>query len=267
MTITNNASLARRVAVTVAFLICVLGALSGSGLLGLVPVSEAADGLLSPETTQLAPASPAFSVWSLIYVALGAYAIWQWWDRDDPRGVGWLLAASMALNALWIVAVQLELIWVSVLVIVALLSVLAMAFRRVLRARPRSVLEALVADGTAGLYLGWVIIATGANLFAAVAGSGGEALARSAAWASVAVAVIACAGVGLAVVGRGRLAPAATLTWGLSWIAAARATAEPASNVTAVAAGVAGAVILLATALARVRAELRSSAATTCEQG
>ncbi|ROR71792.1 tryptophan-rich sensory protein [Bogoriella caseilytica] len=257
----------RQVAVTASFLICVLGAISGAGLLGLVPVSDAAGGLLSPESTQLAPASPAFSVWSLIYVALGAYTIWQWWDHSDPRALGWPLAASMLLNAVWIVTVQAGLIRVSVLVIAALLAVLVVVFRRCLRARPRSVVEAAVADGAAGLYLGWVIIALSANLAAAVAGSGGEGIARSAIWATAALAVIALAGVAVAVLGRGRLTVAATMAWGLSWIAVARATGEPASTVTAVAAGTAAAVILLATALARVRTELGSPPAAASEDG
>lgn len=242
---------------TVSFLICVLGAVSGGGLLGATPVSDAAGGLLSPETTQLAPASPAFSVWGLIYVALGAYTLWQWWDRTDPRALGWLIAGSMVLNAVWIVTVQAGLIWVSVLVIVALLAVLAVTFRRVLRARPRSLLEAAVADGAVGLYLGWVLIATCANLAAALAGSGAAEIARSTIWATGALVVIALAGIALAVLSRGRLAVAATMAWGLTWIAVERATGEPASAVTAIAAGAAAALVLLATISARVRVEWR----------
>lgn len=260
--VTRTASLTRRVGVTVSFLICVLGAVSGAGLFGVVPVSDAAGGLFSPETTQLAPASPAFSVWSLIYVALGAYTLWQWWDRSDPRGLGWPLAGSMVLNAVWIVTVQSGLVWASVLVIVALLALLAVAFRRALRARPRSLLEAAVADGTVGLYLGWVIIAASANLAAALAGSGAEGIARSAPWATGALAVIALAGIGVAVLSRGRLAVAATMVWGLTWIAVERATGEPASTQTAVAAGAAAVLILLTTAVARVRAGLRPPAGT-----
>src|SRR5699024_6453233 len=221
-TINPAASLARRVAVTVSFLVCIVGSMVGVGVFGGTPISEAAGGLLSTETTHLAPASPAFSVWTLIYIALGAYTLWQWWDRTDPRRLGWLIAASLLLNAAWILTVQAGWVWVSVGVIVVLLAVLAAAFRQLLAARPRTRIEAAVADGTIGLYLGWVSVATCANIAAALAGSGVTGGQYPAIWATVVLVVVAVVGVALAVVGRGRLAVAATLVWGLAWIAVAR---------------------------------------------
>lgn len=245
-------SLVRRVVVTVSFLVCVVGSMVGVGVFGGTPIAEAAGGLLATDATHLAPASPAFSVWTLIYIALGAYTLWQWWDRTDPRRIGWLVAASLLLNAAWILTVQAGWVWMSVVVIVVLLAVLAAAFRQLLIDRPRTRMEAAVADGTIGLYLGWVSVATCANIAAALAGSGVTGGDYPEVWAAVVLVVVAVIGVTLAVAGRGRLAVAATLVWGLAWIAVAR-TDEPASQLTVIAASTAAVVVAVATIVTRLR--------------
>lgn len=250
-----RAVLGRHLAVTVSFVVCVVGSMIGVGLFGGTPISEAAGGLLSTDATHLAPASPAFSVWTVIYIALAAYTLWQWWDRQDPRRIGWLVAVSLVLNAAWILSVQAGQVWLSVVVILALLAVLGATFGRLSSARPRSRLEAVVADGAVGLYLGWVCVATCANIAAALAGSGFTGGQVPQVWAVVVLAVVAAVGVALAVAGRGRLAVAATLTWGLVWIAVARTTGEPESIATAVAAGIAAGVIVVSTVALRIRAE------------
>ncbi|MGC0249053.1 TspO/MBR family protein [Pseudactinotalea sp. Z1748] len=250
----SSPHLVRRIGVTVSYVICLVGSMIGVGVFGGTPISEAAGGLLSTDATHLAPASPAFSVWTLIYVALGAYTLWQWWDRRDPRGIGWWVALSLLLNAAWILSVQADLIWVSVGVIAVLLVVLARTFATLLGTRPRSTAEAAVADGTVGLYLGWVSVATCANVAAALAGAGFTGGGYPEVWAVAVLVVVAAIGVTLAVVGRGRLAVAATLTWGLAWIAVAR-TDEPYSMGVAVVAGVAAAVVALSALGLRLRAE------------
>jgi len=250
-------ALGRRLTVTVSYLVCLVGSMVGVGVFGGTPIAEAAGGLLSTDATHLAPASTAFSVWTVIYIGLGAYTLWQWWDRTDPRRVGWLVVASLVLNAAWILSVQAGLIWVSVLVIGALVVVLAGVFRRLLGACPRSRVEAAVADGTLGLYLGWVCVATAANVAAALAGAGFTGGGYPEVWAVVVLAAVAAIGIALAVAGGGRLAVAATLVWGLAWIAVARSSGEPESLVVTVAAAAAAVLVALATVAARVRQERR----------
>ncbi|WP_324650568.1 tryptophan-rich sensory protein [Georgenia sp. H159] len=246
-------ALVRRVVVTLAYVGCVAGSLIGVGLFGGTPIAEAADGLLAADSTHLAPASPAFSVWSVIYTGLGAYTLWQWWDRTDPRRIAWLVVASLVLNAAWILVVQAGLVWASVAVIVALLVVLAETFRRLLAVPPRSVLEAVVADGTLGLYLGWVCVATCANAAAALLGAGFTGAGQPQWWAVGVLAAVGVVGVALAVVGRGRVAVAATIVWGLAWIVVARTSGEPESPTTAVAAGVVAALVVVVTIVTRLR--------------
>src|SRR5690625_4002942 len=73
----SNGALARRIAVTASYLVCLVGSMIGVGVFGGTPISEAAGGLLSTDATHLAPASTAFSVWTVIYIGLGAYTLWQ----------------------------------------------------------------------------------------------------------------------------------------------------------------------------------------------
>ena len=254
------ASLLRRTVVTASYVVCLVGSVIGAGVFGGTPISEAAGGLLATDTTPLAPGGPAFSIWSVIYTGLGAYTVWQWTDRDDPRRLGWLVTASLLLNAAWIGVVQAGWVWASVVVIVVLLAVLAEIFRRLVRTRPRSRVAAVVVDGTLGLYLGWVSVAVCANTAAALAGSGFEGFGAPVVWAVVVLAVVAAVGVAMAVVGDGRLGVGAALVWGLAWIAVARTTGDLQSTPVAVAAGIAAAVVLLATLTLRVRAVRAGSA-------
>jgi hypothetical protein len=123
----------RRLAVAVGAAVAVATSLVGSGALGGTPVAEAAGGALSADATLVAPAGPAFSIWSVIYAGLVAFAVFQALPsrRGDPRQrrVGWLVLASLLLNAGWILCVQAGLVAATVPVIVALLAVLVLAWK------------------------------------------------------------------------------------------------------------------------------------------
>ena len=92
----------RQVGVTVAEVFCVVGTLVGVGVLG-TRVEESSGGALAADATLLAPAGPAFAIWTPIYLGLAAYTVWQWLPEQATdrrhRAIGWLAAASMVLNA------------------------------------------------------------------------------------------------------------------------------------------------------------------------
>lgn len=251
-TATRNDRL-RQVSVTAAEIFCVVGTLYGVGVLG-TRVEESSGGALAADATRLAPAGPAFSIWSVIYLGLAAYTLWQWLpsqsERPLHRGIGWWAAASMVLNAVWLLVTQQGWIWVSVVVIFALALVLGMLLKQ-LSAMPRSgVVDRVVVDGTFGLYLGWVAVATCANVTAAFVSSGVEpSPGVSDLVAALVLAVVAALGVIFARALGGRYAVAAAVAWGLAWISVARITAEPKSIITAVVAAVV-ALLVLATPVA-----------------
>jgi hypothetical protein len=249
----------RQVVVVASMLIAIAGGVVGSGAFGGTPIAEAAGGALSADATPIAPAGPAFSIWSVIYAGLVAYAVWQLLPgqkaSERQRQLGYLVAASLILNAAWILIVQAGVVWLSVVVIVALLVVLAVAFRRCLATRPQNWVEAVAVDGVVGLYLGWVCVATAANIAAGLAAAGFTGFGIDPdVWGSLVVNVAGVVGVALAVSGRGRISPTLSLCWGLSWLAVGRLSGEPSSVPTAVTAIIAVVVVVLVTVVMRVRA-------------
>ncbi|WP_232547111.1 hypothetical protein [Propioniciclava soli] len=248
--------LTRRILVTVSLIVCYIGTAFGTGLVG-DRVAESAGGALSDTATLIAPDGPAFSIWSVIYVGLLLYTIWQWLPSvasdSRARATGGLAAASMLLNGAWLGVTQVGWIWVSVLVIVALLAVLARLMVVIHREQPRGWFELLAVDVTFGLYLGWVAVAVCANVTAAFVDAGVD-LGAAADWAGVALlVVVAAVGVFLAFRLGGRFAITAALAWGLAWIAVARLAGDPLSTPVGVAAAVAAVVVVVATLVARMR--------------
>ena len=77
----------------------------------------------------------------------------------------------MLLNAAWLLVTQRGWIWASVVVIIALPLVLGVLVLRLGAEPARSLAERIVLDWTFGLYLGWVAVATCANITAALVDS------------------------------------------------------------------------------------------------
>jgi hypothetical protein len=248
----------RQIVVVASMAIAVVGSAFGSGAFGGPSITTASSGALSASYTPVAPAGPAFSIWSVVYLGLLAYTVWQALpaQRADARQrrVGYPVAVTLVLNAAWILTAQAGLLVLSGVVIAALLATLAGTFLALLATRPRGLVEGVVLDGTMGLYLGWVSVATVANVAAILASSGvrpGEA--GRDATAVVVLLVVGAIGALLAVRDGGRLAPTAAIAWGLAWIAVGRLTGELLSTPAAVAALVAAGLVVVVTLVVRIR--------------
>ncbi|RCK68804.1 tryptophan-rich sensory protein [Desertihabitans brevis] len=261
----SSGDLARRVVTTAAELFCLVGTAVGTGLLGTA-IEDAGQGSLSAQATLVAPAGPAFSIWSVIYLGLFAFTVWQWLPRNAAdarlRRLGYLPAASMVLNAVWILVAQTGLVWLTAVVIVALLAVLALIALRLGATGSGRRVETLMVDGTFGLYLGWVAVATCANLAAALVDLGVE---PGVPVATVLGVVLVAGAVAAALARRfgGRVAVGLAVAWGLVWVAVGRLTDAPQSAPVAVAALVAAAVALGAVAWVRLRRDAGTSPPTT----
>ena len=242
----------RQTGVTLAAIICAVGTLVGTGVIG-TPVAQTSGGSLSDNATLVAPAGPAFTIWSVIYAGLAAYTVWQWapalTTSTRMRRIGWLAAVSMVLNATWLLVTQQDWIWGSVIVILALLATLLEIVRRLHQQRPAGRVDLVITDGTFGLYLGWVSVATVANIAAALTDSG-VAVARTmeVLAAAAAVVVITLVGIVLARSFGGRWSVAAAIAWGFAWVAFGRLNEAPESATTAAVAILGALVVLAATA-------------------
>lgn len=248
----TSSDMTRLVVVSVSLVLCILGSMLGAGVFGGPAVSEAAGGALSADATLISPAGPAFSIWSVIYVGLAIYAVWQWFPGQRTaalhRSIGWWVVASLLLNAGWLLVVRAGWLALSVLVIAALVLVVGVVVARVADIGPESKADLVVTGGTFGLYAGWASVAVCANVAAWLVDLGLEP--SFGVGESLAVLVLVVAGVvGLVLARRtrGNIAIALALSWGLAWIAYGRLADEPDSTVTGVAALVVAVVVLVGT--------------------
>lgn len=269
---TTSADTVRQWIVFASLVIAIVGSAIGSGAFGGTPIQEAAGGALRADATLIAPAVPAFSIWGVIYLGLAALAIWQLLpaQKADPRQrrMGYLIAASLILNAAWILSIQAGLLAVSVVVIAALLFVLAWLFKRCVATTAKNWIDAVLVDGVLGLYLGWVTIAAAANITAFVVAIGFDGWGIDPdVWAVAIVVVAGLIGVALAISGGGRFGATLSLGWGLAWLATARLTGEPHSVPTGIAAIVAVVVIVVATVVWRIRVNPSKHGASHGDEG
>lgn len=244
--------LVRQIAVLAAVSFMLIAAMVGVGLFGGTPVQQLQDGALDADASYLAPARQAFSIWSVIYVGLVGYAIWQALPRHraNPRqrSMGWLIALTMVLNGLWLVMAQFATLPLTVITIVLLLAALGVAFRVavVTRTPGDGAWDSLLIDGVTGLHLGWVALATVANVAAWLTATGPAEWAEAAAlWGVAVLAVVAVIGVAIAWASGWRVAPGLAMGWGLVWIGVGRLVVEPHSSAIGVAALVAAVAVVL----------------------
>lgn len=238
----------RQIFVTAAAVFCVVGTLFGTGVIG-TRVAESSGGSLAADSTLIAPAGPAFSIWSVVYLGLLAYTVFQWFPAhaDTPRHrvTAGLAAISMILNAAWLLVTQAGWLEVSVLVILALLATCALMVVRLQQRPEPGLVEKIVVDGTFGLYLGWVCVAVCANITATLVARGAPAEGTLAVTCAVVVLLVVVAVAAyLARALHGNWFVAAGLAWGLAWVAVARLTDAPHSVLVGVVAALAALAVL-----------------------
>jgi len=119
--------------------------------------------------TLITPAGYVFSIWGIIYVLLGAFVIYQALPRErssDYHGkIGWLFVISSLVNIAWIFVWQFENLILSVVLIFALLlSLIAIYLRLNIGKAKVKTSEKLAVHLPFSVYLGWITIASIANV-------------------------------------------------------------------------------------------------------
>ena len=149
-------------------LVVIVNALAGSTtLIGGKVTADISDA----NFTLVTPAGYVFSIWGVIYVLLGAFVIYQLLPANRTKyfqkQVSWLFIASNLLNVLWLFAWQYEQLVLSVLIMLLLLVSLIMIYLRINDGREKGSLgEKLAVRLPFSVYLGWITIATIANISA-----------------------------------------------------------------------------------------------------
>jgi tryptophan-rich sensory protein len=179
--------------------------------------------------TLITPAGYAFSIWGIIYILLGAFAVfqfhrgatWRFYNRIWP----WFML-SCAANALWLVVFQNGWLGLSVLVILLLLTslgamcILHYRFKTQLNTTHRFFFQVPFS-----LYFGWVSVATMVNVAVYFTSLGPGWLVANELWIAMAVLI---AGFGIAMyvlLSQNDYVYAAAVIWAYVaiWVAAADA--------------------------------------------
>jgi translocator protein len=149
--------------------------------------------------TLVTPAGYVFAIWGLIYIALIAYSVGQFLKplATDPLpdSLAWPLIVSNVANAVWLLLWQSLNIYWTVPVMLVLLASLIIAYRIARKDRPDSpsALERWAVRAPLGLYLGWVSVATIANVSAALYAANWGGLGVPAPWWGIVVLVVGAA--------------------------------------------------------------------------
>jgi hypothetical protein len=138
-------------------------------LANALPLNNRTTGELSDSFPNLfVPAGITFSIWGVIYLLLIVYCIVQFTGSNQSviADIGWFFAISCVLNGLWIVFWHYGKLPASLIVMIGLLISL-IYINLYIRELPFGFIKAAF-----GVYLGWICIATIANVTALLVDTG-----------------------------------------------------------------------------------------------
>jgi hypothetical protein len=152
--------------------ITVLATIIINGLANALPLNGLNTGQISDRfQVYFVPAGYVFSIWGLIYLGLVAFAIFQALpaQRENPRlrATGWWIALGGVANSAWIFLWHYEQFPLTLAAMVALLATLLITYLR--RGYGRTsvpVAEKWAVRLPFSIYLGWITVATVANVTA-----------------------------------------------------------------------------------------------------
>lgn len=130
-------------------------------LANALPLNGKTTGELSGSFPNLfVPAGVTFSIWGIIYLLLLVFCVIQFSPANQVviSRIGWLFSVSCILNALWIVAWHYGRLPLSVIIMLGLLVSLIW-INIIIKDLPFGLIKAAF-----GIYLGWICIATIANV-------------------------------------------------------------------------------------------------------
>ena len=135
----------------------------------IVPINGYGTGQLSDlNPTGFTPAGWVFSIWSLIYLGLIAYALATILGSEKIKARSALVRRMFLFNAAaitaWIFAWHYRLVELSLAVMVCILGTLIAIHSKLMRSARPSIAELLCIDAPFSLYFGWITTATIANL-------------------------------------------------------------------------------------------------------
>lgn len=212
-------------------LITVILALAVNILASTLPLNGQNTGEISDRfQVYFVPAGYVFAIWGVIYLGWIAFVVFQLRpsQKESPRlrRLGYWFALSNIANAAWLFCWHYNLFGLSVLVMLALLGLLIASYLSLNVNRiPVPPLERWSVDIPFGIYLGWITVATVANIsdwLYLVEWSGFGIPAQT--WAVIMIAVASLVGF-VMTIARGDTAYLLVLVWSFAGIAVKQTSA------------------------------------------
>ncbi len=229
-----------------------------NSLANILPLNGMNTGQISDSLPSLfTPAGYVFSIWSIIYIGLIAFGIYQALpsQRNNPRieRVGWWFVIANLFNSAWIFAWHYLQFGLSVVLMLGLLVSLLVIYERIGR-RAASRVETWTVNVPFSIYLGWITVATVANIASLLISLGWNGFGIPAVLTVAMIGIATLLGV-LMILLKREIAYPLVLIWAFAGIAAVRADV-PLVEIGAIVA----AALLLLVMLARIGIGLKQRA-------
>jgi len=163
---TNNSALLRWSNIVAFVLTVIVNSLAGSTtFIGGVNTASISDS----NPTLITPAGFTFSIWGIIYVLLGLFVVFQALPRQREKKynkqIGWLFVLSSIINIAWLFLWQYSLLAPSLILMFLLLATLILIYTRLDIGKSKATFQEKLAVHTPfSVYLGWITIASIANV-------------------------------------------------------------------------------------------------------
>lgn len=174
--------------------------------------------------TLITPAGYVFSIWGIIYLLLGVFVVYQALPSQQGNGyqnrIGWLFILSSVVNIVWLFLWQFEFLSLSVILMFLLLATLISIYLRLgIGKSIVKITEKMAVQLPFSVYLGWITIATIANVSVTLVSVNWDGFGVSAdIWATL-VVVVALVITLLVIFTRRDIGYALVIIWALAGIA------------------------------------------------
>jgi hypothetical protein len=242
-------------------LIALIATVAVNGLANALPLNGQTTGDVADQIpTLFTPAGYVFGIWSVIYLGLLAFAIYQALPRQRDRSfldrIGYWFVISCLFNSAWIFLWHYELFVPTLIAMVGLLiSLIAIYLRLDIGRRPVPRAVKWLVHVPFSIYLGWISVATIANVSVALytLGWGGWGIAPEA-WTVLVLIVGAALGIAM-ILTRGEVAYPLVIAWAFIGVVVRRSDAP----LIAITAGAATGLMLIVLAAFRLLRRPRAS--------
>lgn len=239
-----------------------------NALANALPINGKTTGALSDSYPNLfVPAGFTFSIWGVIYLLLAGFAVYQLVValRGNPaagfvNSIGILFILSAVANGGWIIAWHYEQVFLSLLLMLALLASLILIYLRLeIGLSAIEGKERIFFFIPFSVYLGWITVATVANVTALLVNLGWQGFGLSeAVWAAVVITVAFILSV-LMLSNRGDIFYTLVVIWAFFGIFMKRLSADPDQAMPVIlASGICGGILVLLILYRLIRGGIRT---------